>query len=131
MPKKSKTPKKPNAVAKAKTEAIRALKSSPTGIDWNTLHKTAAYLEKAKLADYVEMMNHPWRSIFPNLLAGIARGAGIVIGGSVVGVLFVVLLVSGLKAAFQHAGGVPWIGEEVKEGIGWILEVIRQHGGGE
>ena len=102
----------------------------PTHVDWNALRKTAAYLEKAKLADYVEMMNHPWKSIWLNLMAGIARGAGIVIGGSVVGVLLVVLLVAGLKTAFQHAGGVPWIGEEVKSGIGWVLEVIKQHGGG-
>jgi hypothetical protein len=131
MAKKSKAPKRQDSVAKAKAEAIKALQASPTGLDWNALHKTAAYLERAKLADYVEMMNHPWRSIWPNLIAGISRGAGLVIGGSVVGVLLVFLLVAGLKTAFQHAGGVPWIGEEIKSGIGWILEVIHQHGGGE
>jgi hypothetical protein len=101
----------------------------PSQIDWNTLHKTAAYLEKAKLADYVDMMRRPWKSLWLHLVTGIARGAGIVIGGSVVGVLLIVALVAGLKTAFQHAGGVPWIGEEVKSGIGWVLEVIHQHGG--
>jgi hypothetical protein len=131
MAKKSKKPKRVDPVAKAKVEAIKALQASPTGLDWNALHKTAAYLEKAKLADYVEMMNHPWRSIWPNLIAGISRGAGLVIGGSIVGVLLVFLVVSGLKTAFDHVGGVPWVGEQIKEGIGWILEIIRQKGGGQ
>ena len=103
----------------------------PSAEDWSTLHKTAAYLEKAKLADYVDMMRRPWRSIWLHLVTGVARGAGIVLGGSIVGVLLVVLVIAGLKTAFQHAGGVPWVGEQVKAGIGWILEVIHQHGGGE
>ena len=113
-----------------KNAVIMTQDTVPTVVDWNALRKTAAYLEKAKLADYVEMMNHPWKSIWLHFVSGMARGAGIVIGGSVIGVLLVVLMISGLKTAFLHAGGVPWIGDQVKDAIGWILEVIRQHGGG-
>ena len=122
--------KKPSPKKNSQTVVLDD-RSVPTVIDWNALRKTAAYLEKAKLAEYVEMMNHPWKALWMNLVAGVARGAGIVIGGSVVGVVLVVLLVSALKAAFMHAGGVPWIGDEIKSGIGWVLEVIKQHGGGD
>ena len=101
----------------------------PTQVDWNALRKTAAYLEKAKLAEYVEMMNHPWKSIWLNLLAGLARGAGIVVGGSVVGVLLVVGMLAVLRYAFSHTGGMPIVGEHLKEAIGWILDAVHQHEG--
>jgi hypothetical protein len=101
----------------------------PTHVDWSALHKTAAFLEKSRLADYVALMNNPWKSAWLNLWAGLARGAGIVIGGTVIGAFIIVGVVAGLNMALKHAGGVPWIGEEVKEAIGWVLEVIKSHGG--
>jgi hypothetical protein len=102
---------------------------APTAMDWHALHKTAAFLEKARLADYVAMMNNPWKSAWLNLLAGIARGAGIVIGGSIIGAFILFGVVAGLKIALLHAGGVPWVGAEMKDAIGWVLEVIKAHGG--
>ncbi len=101
----------------------------PDVVDWNALRKTAAFLEKAKLAEYIDMMNHPWRSIWLNFMSGLARGVGIVLGGSVVGVVLVVALLAALKSAFEHAGGMPIVGEYVRNGIGWILEVVHQQQG--
>jgi hypothetical protein len=103
----------------------------PELIDWKALQKTAAFLEKAKLADYMEMMNHPLRSMWLNFIAGLARGVGIVLGGSLVGVLLLVAIITGLKAALEHAGGMPFIGEYIKDGIGWILDVVHHYDPGQ
>jgi hypothetical protein len=49
-------------------------------------------LERAKLAEYVQLMNNPWRLLWLNFIAGLARGVGIAIGGSLlVGVLLYLL----------------------------------------
>ena len=99
----------------------------PTHVDWNALHQTAAILEKAKLADYMDLLSHPWRNIRVNFIAGLARGAGIVVGGTIVGALLIFTLLSGLKTAFHHAGGLPVVGEQLKEGIGWVLDAVHEH----
>lgn len=52
----------------------------------------AMTLERAKLAEYVQLMNNPWRLLWLNFIAGLARGVGIAIGGSLlVGVLLYLL----------------------------------------
>lgn len=118
---------KTKRVAKLKRAKPGPRGSAPTVVDWTALHKTAAYLERAGLAEYVEMMNHPWKSLWRHLLAGLARGVGIVIGGSLVGVVLVVALLAALKSAFHHAGGMPIVGEHMKDFIGWILDAVHQH----
>lgn len=42
----------------------------------------ATSMERMKLAEYVELLNNPWRLLWVNFLAGLARGSGIAIGGS-------------------------------------------------
>ncbi|MNP61454.1 hypothetical protein D3C76_1566420 [compost metagenome] len=42
--------------------------------------KWSRQLEKSKIAQYTELLCRPWRLIWTNLLAGIARGIGIAIG---------------------------------------------------
>jgi len=37
-------------------------------------------MERAQIADYVQLLNSPRKLIFTNLLAGMARGVGIAIG---------------------------------------------------
>ncbi|HEX7056152.1 MAG TPA: DUF5665 domain-containing protein [Bacilli bacterium] len=48
------------------------------------LHEEVAKLtrtvERARIADYVQLLDHPRKLIFANLIAGIARGVGIAIG---------------------------------------------------
>jgi hypothetical protein len=109
-----------------KIEEPAAPPELPSNLDWTAVHKAALILEKAKLGDYVDLMGKPWRNIWVNFLAGIARGAGMVVGASLVGGLAVILLVQGLKVAFHHAGGVPWVGEQVKEAVGFVLQAANE-----
>ncbi len=58
----------------------------------DNIRVVAMSLERAKLADYVQLMNSPWRLIWLNFVAGLARGVGLAIGGSLlVGLLLYVL----------------------------------------
>lgn len=56
------------------------------------LRAIAMTLERAKLADYVQLMNNPWRLLWLNFIAGLARGVGIAIGGSLLVGLLLYLL---------------------------------------
>ena len=40
----------------------------------------AHQLEKARIAEYAQLLTRPWKLIWTNLLAGLARGVGIAIG---------------------------------------------------
>ncbi|QAY65435.1 DUF5665 domain-containing protein [Paenibacillus protaetiae] len=44
------------------------------------LQKIAADMEKTQIADYVDLMNRPFKLIWRNLVAGLARGVGIAVG---------------------------------------------------
>ena len=41
-------------------------------------------MEKTRIAEYVQYLNHPWRLIWTNFLIGIARGLGSTLGLAVV-----------------------------------------------
>lgn len=45
----------------------------------------AEKMEKMKLAEYVQLLNHPWRLLYINFLAGLARGVGMAVGFTVLG----------------------------------------------
>ncbi|MBU5440540.1 MULTISPECIES: DUF5665 domain-containing protein [unclassified Paenibacillus] len=42
--------------------------------------KVAQDMEKARIAEYTELLFKPWKLIWVNILAGTARGVGIAIG---------------------------------------------------
>jgi len=44
------------------------------------LRKIAEDMERTQIADYVDLLNHPFKLIWRNILAGTARGVGIAIG---------------------------------------------------
>ncbi|MFC5532201.1 DUF5665 domain-containing protein [Cohnella yongneupensis] len=46
------------------------------------IDQLAANMEKAKLRDYVNLMQKPWKIILNNLISGLARGIGYAIGFS-------------------------------------------------
>lgn len=50
------------------------------------------YLERMRLADYVDMTNNPWRLLWVNFLSGLARGVGFAIGGSLLAAGLIYLL---------------------------------------
>jgi hypothetical protein len=47
------------------------------------VNNIAANMERIQIADYIQMMNRPWRLIVMNLISGTARGVGIAIGVTV------------------------------------------------
>ncbi|WP_157279948.1 DUF5665 domain-containing protein [Paenibacillus swuensis] len=58
----------------------------------NRIDKIARNMERTQIADYVDLMNHPRKLIFRNLLAGTARGIGYGIGFTFFAAVSVVLL---------------------------------------
>ena len=50
------------------------------------------YLERMRLVDYIALLNRPWRLMWVNFLAGMARGVGIAIGGALLAALVIFLL---------------------------------------
>ncbi len=76
----------------------------------------SASLEKASIAEYVELFRQPRRLLYLNFLAGIIRGFGIAVGFTAVGAIFLYLL--GKVAALN----LPIIGRFLAE-IARIVEV--------
>ncbi|BAF59218.1 MAG: hypothetical protein HPY89_04025 [Pelotomaculum sp.] len=72
----------------------------------------AVKMEKMKLAEYVELLGNPWRLMYINLLAGLARGVGIAVGFTVLGAVVLYFL---KKIVMLN---LPWIG-------GFIAEIVR------
>lgn len=69
-------------------------------------------IEKMKLAEYVRLLENPWRLIYINFLAGIARGVGMAIGFTVLGAVVLYILKELVLL------NLPWIG-------GFIAEIVR------
>ncbi len=118
--------KKKRAARKAAKAEAQAFRARPERLDYRLVHRLAVELEKAKLGDYVQMMARPWRSIWLNFLAGVARGAGMVVGTVLVGGIVVIFTIQGLKYVAKHSDMVPWVGEQVKEAVGFILQAANE-----
>lgn len=52
----------------------------------------AVNMEKMRLAEYVSLLENPWRLVYINLLTGVARGLGIAVGFTILGALLLMLL---------------------------------------
>ncbi len=72
----------------------------------------AVNMEKMKLAEYVHLLDRPWRLMYINFIAGLARGVGIAIGFTILGAIVLYIL----KALVIL--NLPWIG-------GLIAEIVR------
>jgi hypothetical protein len=81
-----------------------------------TLEKKIAELsiniEKMKLAEYVKLLDRPWRLMYINFIAGMARGVGIAVGFTILGAVLLYFL---RKLVLLN---LPWIG-------GFIAEIVR------
>jgi hypothetical protein len=49
-------------------------------------------LERMKLAEYVEMLNRPWRLFINNFVSGLAQGVGFAIGFTILSAVVLILL---------------------------------------
>jgi hypothetical protein len=80
------------------------------------LDQLAIYMEKMKLAEYVDLLHNPRRLIWVNFLAGIARGFGIAVGFTLLGAIAFVIL--------QRLVGLdlPLIGDFIAELLKYVQE---------
>jgi hypothetical protein len=78
----------------------------------NKVSSIAANMERTQIADYVQLLNHPRRLIWTNLLSGISRGVGIALGFTIFATTIVYIL------QFIGALNIPIIG-------GYIAEIVK------
>ena len=55
------------------------------------LDEISLNMEKLGIAEYVELLNHPRRLIWPNFIGGLARGFGMAIGFTILAALVIYL----------------------------------------
>ncbi len=72
----------------------------------------AVNVEKMKLAEYVRLLERPWRLMYINFISGVARGLGIAVGFTILGALAIFFL---RKLVMLN---LPLIG-------GFIAEIVR------
>lgn len=85
-------PPKPSSEHTAKAavplEPVRSVKAEPPADEESILREVAEQLtrtmEKTRIAEYVEYLNHPARLLWTNFLIGIARGLGSTLGLAIV-----------------------------------------------
>lgn len=80
--------------------------------------RVAEKVGAAGMDDFVRYLHSPWRIIWSNLLAGVFRGLGFVIGATAVLAIAVYILV-------QVLGNLPWVGEYFAE-IGEFVQSIQE-----
>ena len=76
----------------------------------------AINMEKMKLAEYVDLLNNPWRLLWVNFISGIARGLGIAIGFAILGALIIIFLQKLVALNLPVIGGI----------IADIVEIVQQ-----
>lgn len=80
--------------------------------------RIATRVGETGLNDFVRYLHSPWRIIWSNLLAGIFRGLGFIIGATVVLAITVYILV-------QVLGSLPIVGEFF-QGVGSFVNDIQE-----
>lgn len=58
----------------------------------NKISEMSVYMEKMKLAEYVKLLDNPWRLMYVNFIAGLARGVGIAVGFTILGAVVLYFL---------------------------------------
>lgn len=75
----------------------------------------AKQMERVQIADYIQLMNRPWKLIYNNLLGGLARGVGIAIGVTIFTSTIIYLL------QLLGALNLPIIGDYIAK----LIEVVQ------
>ena len=79
------------------------------------INKISENLEKARIAEYGEIMNNPKRLIYHNFLYGLARGLGTAIGLTVLAAVLLYIL--------RQIVDLPLIGEYIAD----LLDIIENY----
>ncbi|MBM7855128.1 hypothetical protein JOC37_001513 [Desulfohalotomaculum tongense] len=77
------------------------------------VHKLATNMEKMKLAEYVRLLESPWRLLYVNFISGVARGLGIGVGFAVLSAVIIYILKSMVT--------IPVIGSVIAQ----IVEIVQ------
>ncbi|QUL98724.1 MAG: hypothetical protein IMF26_01150 [Candidatus Fermentithermobacillus carboniphilus] len=85
-----------------------------------TLIKISNSLERAKIAEYVDLLNKPWRLIYLNLLGGLSRGVGLAVGFTLLGALVIYILTRSFLL------NLPIIGNFLGELVWIVQQYLRQ-----
>lgn len=86
----------------------------PPGLE-ERIDQLSRALERWNIGDYVALMHRPWKLVWYNFLAGVARGLGIAFGFTVVTALLLKVLSSALVR------NIPVIGQFIAE----IVNLVR------
>ena len=88
----------------------------------DTLARVSDSLERAKIAEYVTLMSRPRRLIWLNILAGLARGAGLAVGFTLLGAMIIYVLtrsyILNLPIIGNFLGEIVWIIQQYLKGKG-------------
>lgn len=63
-------------------------------------------MEKMKLAEYVYLLQHPWRLLYVNFIGGVARGFGVALGFTLITGVILYLLQRPLLARLPYIGNI-------------------------
>lgn len=80
------------------------------------LERFARYMEKMKLAEYVDLLHNPRRLLYVNFIAGVARGLGMAVGFTLLGAVAIYFLTRVLTKTF--VANLPVLG-------GIIAQIVR------
>lgn len=89
-----------------------------------TVERLTRVMEKMRIAEYVQYLEHPWRLLWSNFLIGVARGLGSTIGLAIIlAILFFIL---------QHIVmlNLPFISDLITKMIYTVQENLRYFQGG-
>jgi len=79
--------------------------------------KLTVSMEKMKLAEYVELLERPYKLLYINVLTGIARGVGIAVGFTLLGAVLIIFLQRLVML------NLPVIGEFIAE----VVKIVQAH----
>jgi len=88
---------------------------------FNKIQRLELKLERANLAEFMQLLQNPVRLIFLNFLSGLARGFGIAIGLTIIAGIFLILL--GKLANLN----LPVIGKYIAELVRIVNENLRKY----
>lgn len=81
------------------------------------VEELAIYMEKMKLAEYVELLGNIPRLLFLNFISGLARGLGMAVGFTILGAVVIYLL----QRSFVR--NLPLIGRFIAD----IVVIVQDH----
>ncbi|WP_258359352.1 DUF5665 domain-containing protein [Moorella sulfitireducens] len=80
------------------------------------VQQLTAAIEKASIAEWVELYRRPWRLLILNFAAGVARGLGIAVGFTILGAIVIYII---RELALLN---LPFIGKLIAE----IVRMVQQ-----